>query len=97
MVIESVRLIANGSVIQSWNTTSSPAVSTSVGADGLWFEHRVTLHPELDSWYAVEASGDSDLGPIYPDLTPWAITSPVFVDADGTLGFAPPCAVGMCP
>jgi hypothetical protein len=82
MPLEEVRLIAGGNVIQRWNATTHPPVQTGP-ARALWFEHRVTLQPEADEWYALEVSGSRDLDPVYPGTRPWALTAPLFVDADG--------------
>jgi hypothetical protein len=85
--IELVRLYANGEAIQDWNGTTAPAVSAAVGAEGLWFEARISVRPAADTWYVVEASGSRDLAPVSPGLSIWSMTAPVFVDADGTPGF----------
>ena len=82
MPIDEVRLIAGGSVLQRFDATTSPAVKRAP-ARALWFEHRVTVHPTTDEWYAVEVSGSKTLEPVYPGTRPWALTAPLFVDANG--------------
>lgn len=88
--IETVHLYANGEAVQKWNGGTSPGVATTIGADGLWFETRLSLQPDQDTWYVVEATGSRDLAPVYPGLSIWAMTAPVFLDADGTPGFSAP-------
>jgi hypothetical protein len=95
--IATVELLANGRVLESWSRETKPALPATVGADGLWLEQRVTLNPKRDSWYALLVTGDGDLSPVYPNLSTFAVTAPLFVDMDGTPGFQPPCAAGGCP
>ena len=95
MPIESVRLISNGEVLQTFAPTAAPVTTGARG--GLWLEQQVSLQPTLDAWYAVEVEGKSDMAPILPGMTPWAMTAPVFLDADGSPGFTPPCRTHACP
>jgi hypothetical protein len=46
------------------------------------------LDPDVDAVYAVIAEGDQSMGPIY-GKTPWAMTSPIYVDLGGD-GWTPP-------
>jgi hypothetical protein len=95
--IAGVDLLVNGRVLKSWTGETTPALPPTVGADGLWLEQRVTLSPDRDSWYVLEAVSSADLSPVYPNLSPFAITAPLFLDADGTPGFMAPCLTGDCP
>jgi hypothetical protein len=49
----------------------------------------VTLEPAADEWFSVSAEGSADLAPVYPGSRPWALTGPLFVDADGDGAFSP--------
>ncbi len=51
-------------------------------------EATFVLEPEADAWYAVVATGSQDMHPV-TGSTPWAMTSPIFVDVDGD-GWDPP-------
>lgn len=51
-------------------------------------EATFTLSPEQDAWYVVVAQGSQPMSPV-TDRTPWAMTSPYFVDVDGD-GWEPP-------
>jgi hypothetical protein len=82
MPIDEVRLWANGAVIERWDATTEPAVERRAGR-ALWFEHRLSVQPSHDSWYAVDTTGSKDLAPVNPGSHPWALTAPLFVDTDG--------------
>jgi hypothetical protein len=47
------------------------------------------LSPEVDAWYTVRATGQTDMGPVYSGQTPWAMTNAIYVDLDGE-GWTPP-------
>jgi hypothetical protein len=86
MPIEAVSLIAGGSSVQRWDASAEPSVHQDP-TRAVWFEHRISLRPGADEWYAIEVSGIRDLAPVYPGSRPWALTAPVFVDADGDGAF----------
>jgi hypothetical protein len=54
-------------------------VAAEVALGEPWFEHELELAPEVPTWYAVEVEGDTDLAPVFPRLTPWAHTAPLYV------------------
>jgi hypothetical protein len=74
--VNALNLIQNGSVIE---TFSGEEIATGI---------TVLLNPEIDSWFAIEATGDSPMYPLSGD-TPWALTSPILVDIEGD-GWSPP-------
>jgi hypothetical protein len=82
--VEVVRLIGNGEILQSFTPGSA---ARAKGAPGLQLEQRVSLQPRQDTWYVVEVTGNTEMAPVMPGMTPWAMTAPVFADADGVAGF----------
>jgi hypothetical protein len=54
------------------------------------------LAPEKDAVYWVIAEGDSPMAPLWPDLTPWAMISPIRVDVGdaGWIAPLPPLTLG---
>ena len=90
MQVNEVELIANGEVVSTFTSASTPAVLAPAQGGAIWFEHSVTVDPAIDTWYLVQAKSLVDMAPIYPGLTPWAMTSPIFVDANGNQAFDPP-------
>jgi hypothetical protein len=85
ITLDRVELIANGEVIRTWEA----------GGDGwgdapIHFATTTSVTPQEDTWYVVQVEGATEMGPVYPGLIPWAITSPIFVDADGNGQFDPP-------
>jgi hypothetical protein len=79
--VTEVELLSDGERIAHWDGSTRPVVGSDP-ARAVWFEHRLTLKPERDTWYVVQVRGDRDLAPVYPDVRPWALTAPIFVDAD---------------
>ena len=65
--VDRVELLLNGQVVA---TEEGPG------------PHVFSLSPDADGWYAVAASGDTSMWPVY-DTTPWAITNAIYVDVDG--------------
>ena len=65
--IDRVELLRDGAVVE---TAAGPG------------PHTFELAPEVDAWYAVRATGDTSMAPVY-DSTPWAITNPIYVDLAG--------------
>jgi hypothetical protein len=87
MPIEQVQVWANGVVVERWDATTNPAVHLQAER-AVWFEHRLPVHPDADEWYSIEATGGTDLAPVNPGSRPWALTGPLFIDADGDGRFA---------
>lgn len=87
MPIEEVRLWANGVVVQHWDAATNPAVGLDAER-AVWFAHRLPVQPSADEWYSIEATGETDLAPVNPGSRPWALTAPLFVDADADGRFA---------
>jgi len=74
--VNALNLIKNGVTIE---TFSGDEILSGV---------TVQLSPDSDSWYAVEATGDTSMLPMSND-TAWALTSPILVDVDGDGWSAP--------
>jgi hypothetical protein len=79
MPLTHVELLREGEVLENWDTTTQPSVSLDSGR-ARWFEHQLTVRPDANTWYVVQVRGDKDLSPVYPDVWPWALTSPIFVN-----------------
>ena len=73
IVVDTVRLLRDGEEVEA--------------VAGV--EASFTLAPDADAAYVVVADGTTPMGPVYGNLTPWAMTSPVLVDVDGD-GWDPP-------
>ncbi len=85
MKLARVELIANGEVEGVWEKGDEGWQEGSVR-----FSKTITVQPERDTWYAVQVDSDEEMMPVYPGLVPWALTSPIFLDVDGSGGFNPP-------
>ncbi len=48
-----------------------------------------SLQPGEDASYVVIAEGDTPMAPVYPGITPWAMSSPILVDVAGDGWTAP--------
>jgi hypothetical protein len=81
IAVDEVELLQGGRVIERWDATTVPAVGLDP-ARAVWFEHDIRFSPEADTWFAVQVRGSGDLAPVYPDVQPWALTSPLFIDVD---------------
>lgn len=68
MVIDTLHVFENG------------VETSTIELDG---STTVTLAPETDSVYVLTVSGESDMSPVYPGLTPWALAQAIFVDVAG--------------
>ncbi|MFW5878614.1 MAG: CehA/McbA family metallohydrolase, partial [Myxococcota bacterium] len=85
MSLDRVSLIANGEVYRTWEA------GTEGWREGvIRFATTVSVTPQEDTWYVVQVEGAEEMGHVYPEVYPWAITSPIFVDADGDGAFQPP-------
>jgi hypothetical protein len=102
--VEEVRVIANGSVLMSFDETTSPQVKPPPRRP--WyrskfrvvrFEAAIPVTPAADTYFLVEAG--AKLSPLssppefveklVPNMVPLAFTNPIFVDTNGG-GFDPP-------
>jgi hypothetical protein len=80
--LSEVRLWENGQVVD--------VVDISVPLDPvIRLEHSFTVSPEKDAWYALEVVGTGSLWPV-DNSTPYALTNPIEVDADGDGVWTPP-------
>lgn len=104
MPVDEVRIVQNGSVVQVFDATTSPAVRppparpwSQSRSRVVRFEADVPMVLDDDAWLLVEAGAalspppvpDPFVDRIVPGLVPLAFTNPVFVDLDGD-GFDPP-------
>ncbi len=84
--VSEVQLIANGEPAATFLVERSQEV--------VRFERKLRLRPEADTWYVVIARGSRPLAPAVlaasPRALPYAITNPIWVDADGNGRFDPP-------
>jgi hypothetical protein len=86
-----VVILENGVAVHTRPTTPLDAVPGTA----VLFEGVFPLAPTRDAWYVVVARGDADLGPVCPGGTPFAVTSPIFVDVDGDGVMTPPGPAGV--
>lgn len=85
MTFEDFRIIRNGVEI-----FLLPAKDWSGGGEVTRFRGFVALEPtDFDAWYVLEVRGTGDLWPLHWG-PPYALTNPIFVDADGSGSFEPP-------
>ena len=75
IVVDKVSLYRNAELVESVDGTTAT----------------FTLDPTEDAWYTVHATGNTEMSPVFGGRTPWAMTAPIFVDADGG-GWTPPLA-----
>jgi len=107
--VEEVRVVVNGIVLNTFDTTTTPAVTlpkkaTSGSKKTTRFEADVPLSLTQDDWILVEAGAplsppplpDPFASQIVPGLVPNAFTNPIFVDLGGD-GFDPPGLTPMAP
>jgi hypothetical protein len=104
--VEEVRIIANGFVVASFDSTTIPRVrppSTKItGTATMRFNATVKMTVAQDTYFIVEAGAklpaDPNTAPtppanmsvIEPDVVPEAVTNPIFVDRNGNSTFDPP-------
>jgi hypothetical protein len=101
--VDEVRLVANGTVLRTFNAASRPRVRptpakfTSSG-NTLRLKASVQLRLSQDTFLTVEAGPPlAEVAPtpppvvnlVEPDVVPFAMTNPIFVDVGGD-GFTPP-------
>ncbi|HEY3353915.1 MAG TPA: hypothetical protein VGQ83_11750, partial [Polyangia bacterium] len=80
------QIVANGVVVATRPVTAADAVAgTAIKLDATF-----PLAVDGDTWIVVVAKGDSDLGPVCPGARPAAVTSPIFIDADGDGAYTGP-------
>jgi hypothetical protein len=85
MTLSELRIIRNGEVVWSQPESEWPPGEGAVRYDGV-----IELDPgSEDCWYALEVTGSGGQHPITGN-TPYAITSPIFIDLDGNGVFDPP-------
>ena len=93
--------IAPGSVLVGDQTLDVEALGSWANADRLLVytndqltqilpgpAHSIVLSPNSDASYVIVAEGDTAMSPVYTS-TPWAMSSAIFIDADGD-GWRPP-------
>ena len=84
MDLAELRILRNGEVAWSLPAAEWPPADGAVRFDGA-----IELNPDSDCWYALEVKGSGGQHPITGDL-PYAITNPIYIDADGNGEFDPP-------
>jgi len=78
--IDEVKIFGNGREV--WSEKNRASKGT------LQYKNKITLQPEVDTWYVVKAEGNHTMWPIVPDqhelpVTPVGFTNPIWVDIDG--------------
>ncbi|HSA24395.1 MAG TPA: CehA/McbA family metallohydrolase, partial [Myxococcota bacterium] len=84
MTLAEARIVRNGQV--AWTL---PAADWTGGAGGVRLELDVPVAVDGDAWLALEVTGQGSLWPIDGDA-PYALTNPIYVDADGDGRWTPP-------
>lgn len=85
MAFKDLRILRNGVEV-----FALPAEEWTPGEGAVRFSDLVTLPPtEADAWYVLEVRGTGDLWPLHWGA-PYAITNPIFVDANGNGVFDAP-------
>lgn len=84
MRFDEFRLVRNGEV-----ALRKPEAEWTVGAGGVRCDETLSDTPAADAWYVLEVKGTGTLSELGGDA-PYAITNPIFVDADGNGRFDPP-------
>jgi hypothetical protein len=75
MQIHTLNLLENGVVV---------ATEDMSGAEGaLRFDDVLRVSPSADAWYSVEVVGSGSMAPAVLGSSPYALTNPIEVDANG--------------
>ncbi|MFT7579134.1 MAG: hypothetical protein ACI9MR_000796, partial [Myxococcota bacterium] len=85
--VETVNLIRNGEVIQTYAV--EPPTADAI-RPSLRFDKVLVDTPIDDAWYVVEVQGSGTLEPVKFDDAPYAMTNPIEVDADRDGAWTPP-------
>ncbi|MCI0632532.1 MAG: hypothetical protein L0206_01220, partial [Actinobacteria bacterium] len=73
--VETVTIVGEGEELET--------IDVGGGGGPVWVDEERTYAVSKDTWFVVRADGTSDLGPVYPGGTPFAITSPIYVSVGG--------------
>ncbi|NMB74440.1 MAG: CehA/McbA family metallohydrolase [Myxococcales bacterium] len=84
MSFDEFRLVRNGEV-----ALRKSAAEWTAGAGGVRCDEVLSDTPAADAWYVLEVKGTGTLSELGGE-PPYAITNPIFVDADGNGRFDPP-------
>jgi len=84
MTLTEIRILRNGEAAWSLPAEEWPPAEGALRFDGI-----VELEPGADCWYALEVKGSGSQSPITGDA-PYAVTNPIYMDADGNGQFDPP-------
>lgn len=90
--VDAINLLENGVVIAT-HTPKDAHRGEDPEHPARRFDGTFTAHPTKDAWYAIEVIGSGSLAPVEMDDTPYALTNPIEVDADGDGLWTPPGAV----
>ena len=80
MTVDEVRLLENGEPI---DIIDLHALAGDSSDPVVRLETVLVATPATDAWYALEVRGSGGLMPVYPLGSPYALTNPIEVDADG--------------
>jgi len=84
MALAEARIVKNGEV-----TWSLPVADWTGAGGGVRLELDLPVAVDADAWLALEVTGQGSLWPIDGDA-PYALTNPIYVDADGDGQWTPP-------
>jgi len=84
MALAEARIVRNGELV--WSLSAADWTGAS---GGVRLDLEVPLAVEADAWVALEVTGQGSLWPIDGD-TPYALTNPIYLDADGDGAWTPP-------
>lgn len=81
--LDKLQIIGNGKVVEEKALPQKPD-------EVVRFNDKIELSPQKDTWYIVIVTGTKALAPAVPGGMPFALTNPVYVDADKDNKFTPP-------
>jgi hypothetical protein len=85
--VAEVTLVERGRPVQSFQTGRARGVRR--------LDRTVTVRPQRDTWYVVTAAGRRPDPTQHRRVIPFAVTNPIWIDADGD-GRCAPCPTGGC-
>ncbi len=82
VLLTQAELIWNGQVVQTFDIRGRES-------DVVRLDVTAPLKRSSDGWVVLQVSGEGDLWPVAPGARPYAMTNPIFIDANGD-GWVPP-------
>ena len=75
-------------VLQNGQVIATEDLSGAEGAER--FNDVIRVTPKADSWYSIEVIGSGSMAPAVLGGSPYAVTNPIEIDADGDGTWTPP-------